>query len=89
MTVNKMDALVYLIDDDSSVRDSLTLLIESAGLSVISFESAENFLNNYNLECPSCLLLDVNMPCMNGLDLQEELIKRSVFIPIIFMSGRA
>ena len=48
-----MDALVYLIDDDSSVRDSLTLLIESAGLSVISFESAENFLNNYNLECPS------------------------------------
>ncbi|MEY3106440.1 MAG: hypothetical protein RIT35_606 [Pseudomonadota bacterium] len=84
-----MDALVYLIDDDSSVRDSLTLLIESAGLSVISFESAENFLNNYNLECPSCLLLDVNMPCMNGLDLQEELIKRSVFIPIIFMSGRA
>lgn len=89
MTVNKMDALVYLIDDEFSVRDSLTLVLESAGLRVKSFESAEDFLKNYNNEYPSCLILDVKMPCMSGLELQEELLKRNISIPIIFISGHA
>lgn len=84
-----MDALVYLIDDEFSVRDSLTLVLESAGLRVKSFESAEDFLKNYNNEYPSCLILDVKMPCMSGLELQEELLKRNISIPIIFISGHA
>jgi FixJ family two-component response regulator len=84
-----MDALVYLIDDEFSVRDSLTLVLESAGLRVKSFESAEDFLKNYNNEYPSCLILDVKMPCMSGLELQGELLKRNISIPIIFISGHA
>lgn len=84
-----MDALVYLIDDEFSVRDSLTLVLESGGLRVKSFESAEDFLKNYNNEYPSCLILDVRMPCMSGLELQEELLKRNISIPIIFISGHA
>jgi FixJ family two-component response regulator len=84
-----MDALVYLIDDEFSVRDSLTLVLESAGLRVKSFESAEDFLKHYNNEYPSCLILDVKMPCMSGLELQEELLKRNISIPIIFISGHA
>jgi FixJ family two-component response regulator len=84
-----MDALVYLIDDEFSVRDSLTLVLESAGLRVKSFESAEDFLKNYNNEYPSCLILDVKMPCMSGLELQEELLKINISIPIIFISGHA
>jgi FixJ family two-component response regulator len=84
-----MDALVYLIDDEFSVRDSVTLVLESAGLRVKSFESAEDFLKNYNNEYPSCLILDVRMPCMSGLELQEELLKRNISIPIIFISGHA
>lgn len=84
-----MDALVYLIDDEFSVRDSLTLVLESGGVRVKSFESAEDFLKNYNNEYPSCLILDVKMPCMSGLELQEELLKRNISIPIIFISGHA
>ena len=84
-----MDALVYLIDDEFSVRDSLTLVLETGGLKVKSFESAEDFLKNYNNEYPSCLILDVKMPCMSGLELQEELLKRNISIPIIFISGHA
>ena len=84
-----MDALVYLIDDEFSVRDSLTLVLESVGLRVKSFESAEDFLKNYNNEYPSCLILDVKMPSMSGLELQEELLKRNISIPIIFISGHA
>jgi len=84
-----MDALVYLIDDEFSVRDSLTLVLETGGLRVKSFESAEDFLKNYNNEYPSCLILDVKMPCMSGLELQEALLKRNISIPIIFISGHA
>lgn len=84
-----MDALVYLIDDEFTVRDSLTLVLESGGVRVKSFESAEDFLKNYNNEYPSCLILDVKMPCMSGLELQEELLKRNISIPIIFISGHA
>ena len=89
MSINKSGTLVYLVDDEFSVRDSLALLIESTGQSVRSFESAEAFLNNYDPEQPGCLLLDVRMPSMSGLELQGELLKREIFIPIIFISGHA
>jgi len=89
MSSNRPDTLVYLVDDEFSVRDSLTLLIESTGQAVRSFASAEAFLNNYDPEQTGCLLLDVRMPTMSGLELQGELLRREISIPIIFISGHA
>ena len=89
MSNHKLEPLVYLVDDEFAVRDSLALLIESTGQSVRSFESAEAFLNNYDPEQPGCLLLDVRMPSMSGLELQGELLRREISIPIIFISGHA
>lgn len=82
-------SLVYLVDDEYPIRDSLTLFIESTGQPVKSFESAKAFLEAYNPAYPGCLILDVRMPVMGGLELQEELIKRGVILPIIFISGHA
>lgn len=81
--------LVYLVDDDFSVRDSLSLLIESTGQAVRCFESADDFLNNFDPNQAGCLILDVRMPSMTGLELQEELARRDFAIPIIFISGHA
>ena len=89
MSVNITAPMVYLVDDEFAIRDSLTLLIESSGQAVRSFESAEAFLNNYNPEQPGCLLLDVRMPLMSGHELQTELLNREISIPIIFISGHA
>ncbi len=89
MSNNEADVFVYLVDDEFAVRDSLSLLIESTGLAVRSFASAEGFLNNYDPEYPGCLLLDVRMPSMSGLELQDELLRREISIPIIFISGHA
>jgi two-component system, LuxR family, response regulator FixJ len=89
MSIDKPASLVYLVDDEFSVRDSLTLLIESAGKTVRSFESAEAFLKNYDNKKPGCLLLDIRMPTMSGLELQDELLSRDISIPIIFISGHA
>ncbi|HEY8095533.1 MAG TPA: response regulator [Methylobacter sp.] len=89
MSANNSKSLVYIVDDEYAIRDSLTMLIESTGQSVRSFESAEAFLNEYDPEQPGCLLLDVRMPLMSGHDLQKELSKRGHIIPIIFISGHA
>lgn len=89
MRTNNSKSLVYIVDDEFAIRDSLTMLIESTGQSVKSFESAEAFLNDYNPDQPGCLLLDVRMPLMSGHDLQMELSKRGHIIPIIFISGHA
>ncbi|MDI1231230.1 MAG: response regulator [Methylobacter sp.] len=89
MSVIDSTPLVYLVDDEFAIRDSLTLLIESTGQKVRSFESAEAFLHNYNAEQPGCLLLDVRMPLMTGHELQNELLNRGISIPIIFISGHA
>lgn len=85
----KPKTLVYLVDDDFSVRDSLTMLIESTGQAVRSFESASDFLNNFDPDQAGCLILDVRMPHMTGLELQEEMARRDFAIPIIFISGHA
>lgn len=90
MTINKpRTPLVHLVDDEFAVRDSLTILLESLGQSVRSYESAEDFLENYDPNQSGCLLLDVRMPSMSGLELQEELLKRNITLPIIFISGHA
>jgi two-component system, LuxR family, response regulator FixJ len=82
-------SIVYLVDDEFAIRDSLTLLIESNGLMMRSFASAAAFLANYSPDHPGCLILDVRMPTMTGLELQEELNKSGIHIPIIFISGNA
>ena len=89
MDATQAKSLVYLVDDDFSVRDSLSLLIESTGQAVRCFESADDFLQNYDPNQAGCLILDVRMPNMTGLELQEELARRDFAIPIIFISGHA
>ena len=80
--------LVYLVDDEESIRDSLSRLFESIGLDVKTFADAGDFLSDYSPDChPSCLLVDLRMPGMSGLTLQEELKRRGPGIPIIFMTG--
>ncbi|OAI08145.1 response regulator transcription factor [Methylomonas methanica] len=83
------NSMVYLVDDDPAILDSLTVLIKPTGLKTESFESAEQFLNNYSPEQPGCLILDYKMPFMDGLELQAELSKRKIKIPVIFISGNA
>ena len=85
----KPEAFIYLVDDEYAVRDSLALLIESTGQTVRNFESAQAFLDNYDPNQPGCLILDVRMPSMSGLELQGELVRRNIAIPIIFISGHA
>lgn len=89
MVFEQNSAMVYLVDDEFAIRDSLSLLIETAGFDVQSFASALEFLSCYDPERPACLLLDVRMPEMSGLELQKELNERSIDIPIIFISGHA
>ena len=79
--------LVYVVDDDAAVRDSLSLLLESAGFRAAAFESAEAFLREYRDATPGCLVLDVHMPEVSGLQLQAELGRRSMQLPIVFLTG--
>ena len=85
MSETKPKTLVYLVDDDYSIRDSLSLLIESTGQAVRCFDSADAFLENFDPDQAGCLILDVRMPSMTGLELQEELARRDFAIPIIFI----
>ena len=78
---------VFIVDDDPSHRDSLQFLLESVGLEVRSFSSARDFLDRADPETPGCLLLDVRMPGMSGLDLQNELADAKISLPIIFITG--
>ncbi|NOQ15143.1 MAG: response regulator [Methyloprofundus sp.] len=89
MEINKQTVIIYVVDDEFSIRDSLTLLIESVGYKVKSYDSALTFLDKFDPEQPGCLILDMRMPYMNGLELQEELADRCSEIPIIFISGDA
>jgi len=87
MRFNREGITVYVVDDEYPVRDALSMLIKSEGLAVKSYSSAQDFLNDYEPDQPGCLVLDVKMPHMDGLELQQELIKKNIDIPIIFMSG--
>lgn len=78
---------VLVVDDDPTVRESLTLLMETLGFSIQTFDSAEAFLLNYSPVNPGCLILDINMPGMSGLELQLELSRRKIHLPIIFLTG--
>lgn len=81
------EATVFVVDDDEAVRDSLSLLVRSVGLAAESFASAREFLDRYDPERPGCLVLDVRMPGMGGMDLQERLAEMGSKLPIIFITG--
>jgi DNA-binding NtrC family response regulator len=85
--MNEENAVVFVVDDDTSIRESLRNLIRSAGLSVRTFSSAQEFLTSQRPQVPSCLVLDVQLPGLSGLDLQQELAKANIQIPIIFLTG--
>jgi FixJ family two-component response regulator len=82
-----MDETVFIVDDDVSVREGLAELVESLGLPVRVFASAQEFLAHIDEEAVGCLVLDVYMPGMTGLDLQRELKAKNVHLPIIFLTG--
>ncbi len=78
---------VFLVDDDAAIRDSLTALLQAKGYTVQSYASAENFLCECDPEQTGCIVLDVSMPGMSGVELQNELLNRGCTSPIIFISG--
>ena len=82
------DGIVYVVDDNAAVRDSLSLLLTAAGYVVVSFKCALEFLDGYKPGTPGCIILDVDMPGMTGPALQEELARRDVPLPVIFLSGK-
>jgi FixJ family two-component response regulator len=81
------DAVVYVVDDDASVRDAIRKLISSIGLRVQTFGSAGDFLDCKREEAPGCLILDVRLPDMSGLEFQRALGDRGIHIPIVFITG--
>ncbi len=87
--MNSEDVTVFIVDDDLDVRDSLRSLMESVRLKTQSYESAIAFLEDLDENAPGCLLLDIRMPGMGGMDLQEELVKRGVTLPVIIITGHA
>ena len=87
MIAKRSPPTVFVVDDDESVRGSLRFLLRSAGLESRAFGSAQEFLASYEAAQPGCLVLDVRMPGMNGLELQQELNLRGAIIPVIFITG--
>lgn len=78
---------VFIVDDDDAVRGSLRLLLKASGLPAVALASAQEFLDTWHPEQPGCLILDVRMPGMSGIELQSELNRRGAIIPVIFISG--
>jgi FixJ family two-component response regulator len=85
--VKEADSVVFVVDDDSSVREAIKSLIKSVGLRVETFETAQQFLGSKRPEVPGCVVLDVRLPGLSGLDLQRELTANDIKLPIIFITG--
>lgn len=81
------NATVFVVDDDATIREMVTIMAESAGYRVEAFADAASFLDGYSAKQAGCLVLDIRMPGMSGLALQDELVKRSALLPIIFITG--
>jgi FixJ family two-component response regulator len=85
MSLNK--TTVFIVDDDAAIRDALSLMIEQEDITVETFASAEAFLISYQPECRGCAIIDIRMPGMDGMELQEALADRNIMLPIIFLTG--
>jgi two-component system response regulator FixJ len=83
------DEIVFVVDDDADARDSLCALLESAGVAAEAHASARDFLGAYRPGRPACLIADIRMPDMDGLELQEELNRRNAGLPVIVVTGHA
>jgi FixJ family two-component response regulator len=88
MTAAKIPSqVVFVIDDDASMRDAVSRLLNAVGLTVQTFASAREFLAGRLPDVPGCAVLDVRLPGLSGLDLQREMVKRGIHIPVIFITG--
>lgn len=85
--IDHSNSVIFIVDDDDAVRDSLRLLLETQNYRVQTFASGEEFLEQYNPNLVSVLITDVRMPGMSGLQLQEQLLERKATLPIIFITG--
>ena len=85
--IDHSNSVIFVLDDDDAVRDSLRLLLETQNYQVQTFASGEEFLEQYNPNLVSLLITDVRMPGMSGLQLQEQLIERKATLPIVFITG--
>jgi FixJ family two-component response regulator len=83
------EPIVFVVDDDRAMRESLRWLLESVGLTVRTYANAADFLREYEPTQPGCLVLDVRMPGMSGLDLQADLVRRGAGLPTIVVTGHA
>jgi FixJ family two-component response regulator len=81
------EPVVFVVDDDEDIRAAMRSLLASVGLRVETFPTAQDFLESRRPDAPACLVLDVQLPGLSGLDLQHELIQRGISIPIVFLSG--
>ena len=84
---SELEQVVYVVDDDADVREGVGALLESIGLQVVALSSTAEFLVQKRADRPSCLVLDVRLPGLSGLDLQAELAKAQIDIPIVFITG--
>jgi FixJ family two-component response regulator len=89
MTATPDDCIVYVIDDDVGARDSLEFLLRSVDMSAKTFGSVSEFMNFERPDAPGCLILDVRLPGMSGLEFQSEMKKLGITLPIVFISGHA
>lgn len=85
--MNPESATVYVVDDDASVRRALERLLRSEGYAVAAFASAEDYLDHVRPIAPGCLVLDIHMPALDGLKLQESLLEQGDSLPIVFITG--
>jgi len=85
----RADTIVYIVDDNSGVRHSLSLLLQSAGLNTVSCDSVQAFFDGYDSSRPGCLILDIRMPKMGGLELQKKLAEENIHLPTIIITGHA
>jgi FixJ family two-component response regulator len=85
--MTEIDAIVFVVDDDESIRGALESLIRSVGLRVQTFASAKEFLQGHHSDVPGCLVLDVRLPGLSGLDLQSKMADANIHTPIIFITG--
>jgi two-component system response regulator FixJ len=86
-TVSNARPTIFVVDDDAAVRDALKLLLRSVGQAVETFSSGQEFIDAYSEDRPGCLVLDIRMPGMSGLELQQKLNERHSILPIIFITG--
>jgi FixJ family two-component response regulator len=87
LTEKTSEATVFIVDDDPAIRDSLTLMIGQENLTVHSYASAEDFLEAAEPNCLGCIIIDIRMQGMDGMQLQEALSQRNTLLPIIFLTG--